>query len=154
MAGIGSGVGVVWSGGLLGREAGSRDAQIRSVRHAESQGFLEGRGVYEFDPVTATGIRIVSTDDGRAYWELEVYEYSPISVIEEGGMPESGVTSGLINVAFASRGGIPFAYDTLGGDYDVPGLNDGSVYDLGSVWIGAGTWDDDTFIGVALRKDV
>ncbi len=66
------------------------------------------------------------------------------------GLPESDVTAGLENVAFASRGGVAWASSEHEYDYHkVYALNDGTPTDFGDVFItGGDTWSDDEFIGI------
>jgi hypothetical protein len=117
------------------------------------------RHQYTFDPVQATGVRLLVPEagmgGGTCIDEIELYASGEvlngyeitggITLVEEGGSMGSG------NVAAASDGSLPFAIDSLTG-YDahsIPHINDGK-YGNDYSWIGVATSETlgQGFVGV------
>ena len=131
--------------GTIAHEAGvndqPRDAGILSQarRHA-----------FNFPPVQATGVRIITPGSGiasgAAIDELEVAAFAPAPLKLE--VTGGGMDFGT-NIALAANGGMAFAKDLLGGGSYAPthtmgNLNDG-VYGNSNSWIGD---TEDSFAGV------
>ena len=119
---------------------------IAGVIHPEPDGHL--RHLYEFTPVSATGVRILTADNGTAIDEIEVY--GGFRLVEVGPATDPAPAPVPANLA-SGAGATAFAKDVFSGgtnpSHTIPHLNDGS-YGNAFSWIGASA---NTFAGVNLN---
>lgn len=97
---------------------------------------------FNFDPVSATGLRVVTSNAGTGIDELELYPtagaVTPVPPPRATLVGSGGTAAGTgNNLASQANGATAFAQDALvAGTHSIAGVND-SVYGNSSSWIGA-----------------
>lgn len=103
---------------------------------------------FDFDPVNATGVRLLvpatGLGSGTAIDEIELYNSPTMKLAQIGG------TFAANNLAAPAAGSTPFAKDSLqpGGQHDFPKLND-QIYGNTNSWIGNSA---NTFAGISFAS--